>query len=101
MGTLMPHHLQRCGRAPLTLLDVLFQLRPKFLDRVLDRPTGSICQTADRRPRHDADRLRDIVEDLQILEPTATATHAVKNLFHPSGALAARRALAARFVCKE
>ena len=43
----------------------------------------------------------DLVEDLQVFEPALPAAHAVRDLQHPAGPLAARRALAARFVGEE
>src|SRR3954471_13651642 len=90
------HQLQRGRGAPLPLADELLQLRAELLDRVLDRPARPVGQAADRRARHDADRLRHLVQDLQVLQPSLAAAHPVEDLHHPSRPLPARRALTAR-----
>src|SRR5438477_9566006 len=64
-------HGQRGTLAPLT--DVLLELAAELLNRVLHRPARPVGQAADRRPRHDADVLGHLVQDLQVLHPPVSA----------------------------
>src|SRR5262249_35978153 len=70
---------------PAELLD----LPAELLHRVLDRPARAVGQAADRRPGHDADRLADLVEDVQVLDPPQAAADALGDLEHPGRTLAA------------
>src|SRR5438128_2223184 len=79
-------------------LDVLFEFRSEFLDRIFHRPTSAVGEAADRRARHDADAVADLVEQIQVFKPTLTLADAIDDLEHPAGALSAGRALAARLV---
>src|SRR5262249_2832023 len=81
--------------------DVLFQPAPNLLDRVLHRPAGAVGQTANRRARHDADVLRHLVQDLQVLDSTLAAPHPVGDLLHPACAFTTGRTLPARLVREE
>src|SRR5262245_55807801 len=98
-GSMRPGQLQRVRL--LAGLDVLLELRPELTDGVLDRPAGAVGQAADRRPRHDADLVADLLQDLQVLRPALPAAHAIDDLEHPPRPLAARRTLAARLVREE
>src|SRR5437867_1570389 len=85
----------------LAALDVRLELGAELPHRLLDRPAGAVGQAADRRARHDADLLADLLEDLQVLEATLPPADAIDDLEHPAGALAAGRTLAARLVLEE
>src|SRR5262249_48877361 len=78
--------------------DVLLELDSKLADRVLDRPTSAVGQTANRRAGHDTHVVADFFEDLQILQASLTTSQAFRDFQHPAGSLAARRTLAARFM---
>src|SRR5262249_56893767 len=79
-------------------IDVRLDLGPELLHGVLDRPAGAVGQAADRRPRHDADAVADLREDVQVLQPALPALDAADDLLHPARPLAARGTLAARLV---
>src|SRR5437762_2417212 len=80
-GSMRPHQGQGVGL--LAALDVTPELLLELADRLLDRPAGAVGQTADRRPRHDADAVAHLFEDLQILLPALAATDAIHDLEHP------------------
>src|SRR5260370_1114837 len=60
--------------------DVLFKLRPKLLERVFDRPSGAVGQSANRRTRHDPDPVRDVIERVEIRHAPATFADTGENL---------------------
>src|SRR5436305_2033801 len=88
-------------RRPRAAANVLFELRTKLGNRILDRPTRTVGETADRRTRHDANVLRHLIENIEILPPSLAAAHAVHHLHHPAGPFATGGALTARFVREE
>src|SRR5207253_2821044 len=85
----------------LPAAEVLLELRPELAHGVLHWPTGAVGQAADRRARHDADGIANLLQDLQVLQPALATAEALHDLVHPAGALAARRTLAARLVGEE
>src|SRR6266545_7316930 len=87
--------------APLSAPDPLLQLAPELLNDVLDRPARAVAQAADRRPRHDADGLRDLIEDRQVCDAALPLPHAVGNLHHPARTFATGRTLTARLMSEK
>ena len=82
-------------------LDVLFELAAELADRVLDRPGGAVGQAADRGAGHDADRVADLQQQVEILQPALAGLDAVEHRRATSRSFAAGRALAAAFVGEE
>src|SRR5947199_6217674 len=74
----------------LAAADVLLELTPELADGGLHRPARPVGQPADRRARHDADLVADLLQDGQVLLAPLAAADAVHDLEHPAGALAAR-----------
>src|SRR5437660_1350101 len=81
--------------------DVVLELLAELGDSILHWPAGSVRQSTDRRTRHDADRLADLVQDLEVFHPALAAADTVGDLQHPAGPLAARSTLATRLVREE
>mmetsp|Transcript_21192 Transcript_21192/g.62619 ORF Transcript_21192/g.62619 Transcript_21192/m.62619 type:complete len:254 (-) Transcript_21192:701-1462(-) len=75
--------------------DALLHRRPECPDETLHGPCGRVAQRADRVA---LDLLADFHEHVDLLQLGVTRDHAVHDLVHPGGALAAWRALAAALV---
>src|SRR5262249_49608441 len=78
-----------------------FELRAEFFDAVFDRPGGAIGQAADGGPGHDADRVANFGQQVEIFEATAAGFDAKHHFCGPACSFAAGRALAAAFVREE
>src|SRR5438874_13714776 len=79
--------------AAATVIDHVFELVPVVLEEALHRPGRGIAECTDGVP---LDAVRDIEQQVKLLAPRRTGEHAFQQPVHPAGALAARRALAAR-----
>src|SRR5438105_1380136 len=96
--------VRQCQCQPRTLragLDVRLELGAELLDRVLDRPAGTVRQAADGGPRNDADAMADVRQDVEVLAPPLAVAHALQDLQHPARPLAAGRTLSARLMREE
>src|SRR5262245_34135659 len=82
---------------PYRLLELLAELA----DGRLHRPARAVGQSADCCTRHDADAIRHVDQNIEILAPPAPPANAVDDLEHPSRPFAARRALPATLVAEE
>ena len=81
--------------------DVIFQFAAELADGVLDGPGGAVGQAANRRAGNDADRVADLQQQIEILQPAAAGLDAIEHLQGPVRALAAGCTLAATFVGEE
>src|SRR5277367_4429305 len=77
------------------LINALFDLGPEMSDQTLDRPGRRVPERADRMA---LDLFGDVEQHVDFLLLRAALGHAGHHAPHPTGALAARRALAAAFV---
>src|SRR6185312_656361 len=91
----------RCGAEPLCLddaaaavIDHVFELVAVVLDEALHRPRCSVPERTDRVP---FDVVCDIDEHCHVLAAPLTCENAFQHPVEPAGALAAWRALTARF----
>ena len=79
--------------------------RSEFIVILVDEgargPGGAVGQAADRRAGHDAHRLFQFQEHLDVARSPAAVEDAVEDLVHPGGPFAAGRALAAGLVGQE
>src|SRR5215212_3009161 len=82
----------------LLVLDVVLEFVPVVLDERAHRHRRCVSQRADRTPLN---VVRDIVEQIQILGLAAAVLDAIHHTVEPTGAFAAGRALAARFLVVE
>src|SRR6266436_1942518 len=76
-------------------LDVRLEFVAKLGDIALHRHSDTIGEHADRIADH---VVRDVVEQLELLDLAVPRFHLDHDLFDPAASLAARRALTARFV---
>ena len=81
-----PRHLRRRHRADATgshrtlgigPSNIVLQFLAELADRGLDRPGGAVGQAADRRAGNDADRVADLQQQVEVLEPAAAGLDAV------------------------
>src|SRR5271155_700865 len=77
------------------LINALFDLGPEMSDQALDRPSRRVPERADRMP---LDLLGDVEQHVDFFLLRAAIGHAGHHAPHPTGALAARRALATALV---
>mmetsp|Transcript_29325 Transcript_29325/g.50220 ORF Transcript_29325/g.50220 Transcript_29325/m.50220 type:complete len:387 (+) Transcript_29325:480-1640(+) len=84
--------------ALLLLHNSHLNLRPEGADESLHGPRGRVAQGADRVA---FDLIGELLEHVDLLELGVARDEAVHDVGHPRGALAARRALAARLVLVE
>src|SRR5271156_6931988 len=77
------------------LINALFDLGPEMSDQALDRPSRRVPERADRMP---LDLLGDVEQHVDFFLLRAALGHAGHHAPHPTGALAARRALATALV---
>ena len=88
----------RGGLASVEVLDTLFNVGAEVADQALNRPRGGVTERADGVA---LDLLCQLPEHVNLSLLEVTAHHALHHLVDPRGALAARRALAARLVLVE
>src|SRR5690242_21104829 len=79
----------------LLVRDVVLELAAEMLDEALHRQRGSVAERADRAP---LDVVGDVRQHVEVLGPAVAVLDAIDHAPHPAGALAAGRALAARFL---
>src|SRR5690606_29006372 len=79
-------------------LDAVLDLAPEVADQPLDRPGGSVAESADRVP---FDLLGHVEQHVDLLDLGLAAHQPLHHAHHPARALPARRALAAALVLVE
>ena len=77
------------------MIDVMLELRPKMLDEALHRQRGGIAERANRST---LDVIRDGGQHIEVFLTALAVLDPVHHSPEPTGAFAARRALAARFL---
>src|SRR5437868_6594117 len=76
------------------MLDVVYELVAEMLDEALHRQRGRVAERTDRAA---GDVVRHVVEEVEVLHAPCAVLDAVHDAVEPARALAAGRALAARF----
>ncbi len=82
-------------------LNVFFEFGTELFDAVLQGPSSTVGEAADRRPRHDADGVPNFRQQIEILQASLAVRDAGEHARGPGGSFATRRALAAAFVREE
>src|SRR5437763_4096439 len=82
------------GDKAALVLDVVHELVAEMLDEALHRQRGRVAERADRAA---GNVVRHVVEEVEILHAPCAVLDAVHDAVEPARALAAGRALAARF----
>ena len=80
---------------------MVFKFVAEFPDGILDRPGGSVSQSADGCAGHDPDRFADVEQRIEILESSFAVLDSRQDSFGPACPFTTGSALAARFVSEE
>src|SRR3569623_1242329 len=95
------HRLHGAIARRVRALDVVLELAVELANCILDRPGSAIRQAANRRTRHDADRIANLEQQLEIFQAAFDPLDALEHFDRPASSLAARRALAAALVSEK